>query len=171
MTDEPEVPDFLKAPAVEGQPTKKREKKTAVSDPAFPDLDTSLFTQDELNKIAAEAEADVKAERKEETRAELLKRHKVLAKRQVDPNEELISVQIDVPGFADRIVLDGYPYFHGQTVDVPRRVYNTLVDIMQSAHRHEASTGNANRDQYRKPREVRINPLQANVPASSLMRV
>lgn len=125
-----------------------------------PFSDFSLLTPEEQESIKAEASAKVQEEAAQAARtaflemqiAEERKKHRL-----APADEEIVAVTIDLPGFAQSIVLDGVRYMHGSICHVTRPVERTLREIMSRAWDHENEIGGANRDQYRAPRHTRLN--------------
>lgn len=163
--------------------TKGSKKRVGISKPHIPisvasmisDADRKLFTAKELEELEAEVTIEISDEMLDEARQrvrESLKAQKRLEmQRKLDPDEELYFCTIDLAPFADRMTLDGVVYLHGATYEVPHRQYDTMREIMSRSWQHEASIGNANSDNYRKPHNFRLGPRDAATPASQLMRV
>jgi len=181
MAEEPNSPLFNvpsedASPAVEKVAKPKVAAKKAV--PAEP-LDDSLrsipgaelLSPDEIAELREQAAQKAVAERKAQAKKDLRDRFEKEEKHRIDPNEELMSMTIDLPGFADRIMLDGVTYFHGITYRFPKRQYDTVRDLVSQAWRHESETGGANRDAYRRPREIAIRPGGEGLTTSQLLRV
>lgn len=107
------------------------------------------LSEEEKAELRAEAKQKVFLERKAAMKKEYLqaeiKRHRSLGK----PGEEIVSCTIDLPGHADRIVMDGVHYFHGATYKVSRSKFDSIRDICARAWEHEHEVGGANRDVYR----------------------
>jgi hypothetical protein len=153
-----------------------------------------VLSDEDVEKIRLDVQAQVLEERKKQAKDAL--RQKLLAeeRRTQLPDEDLIELQMNLPGHMDRIVLDQghYPnggvYHHGQTYKVDANKYATLQEIINRAWAHEESTGIPNHRTYRRPsnmaignyvdptisglrteREVRINPTHVNTPAQTVL--
>lgn len=166
----------------------KRKGKAAVSAEAIAKVmpegpatgtgaDLGLFSPDELAEIQEEAAAEELAEQRKEARKRILAAERLKVRQKVDPHEELRTITLDLAGHSDRIVLDGVIYLHGRTYNVPKRVYDAILDCAARGWEHENEVGGANRDAYRKPRETIVSPMGTmNAPigqlnTSNLMRV
>lgn len=116
----------------------------------------SLLTEEEMREIEDDIKAEIIAEakksEKERYRSEARRRIRV-AKGLEEPQ---VTVLVDIPGFADKIVLDGRPYYHGYTYTVPDSVASCLMDQMDKSWRHEDNVGGANHNEYRKPRNTSL---------------
>ncbi len=67
------------------------------------------------------------------------------------PNEEMITLTLDMyPGAGD-LRLDGVIYRHGQTITVTRRQADTILEIVDRGWRHQATIEGKRKDFY-KPR-------------------
>lgn len=128
--------------------------KEAISD-VMP-ADKSLITEDELHDIEADAEkeawAELKEENKEKARTTALKKARGKVRRAARNEsahlDEDVTFNIDLPGHADRIVLDGTIFMHGRTYTRPRRVFDSLREVVFRAWQHEREIGYANGREY-----------------------
>jgi hypothetical protein len=153
----------------------------------------AILTDADIEAIQKEVQAQVLEERKKQARDEL-KRKLLAEERRISlPDQELIQIDIDLPGHMDRITIDmGQPpnggvYHHGMSYKVDPNKYATLIEIMMRAWAHEEETGIPNHRTYRRPknlaignffdpalngtrveREVRIGPKNADTPAEAL---
>jgi len=138
--------------------------------PAFvPNID--MLSEQEQEQLRAQAKKEIAEDMKKAARTAALEAFKDEARRAVDPDEELFSFQIDLPGHADRITIDGISYLHGGTYEFTKKELDTIREVQSRAWRHEDEVGGANRDFYRAPRNVRVGPNDIGRPNSSLMRV
>ena len=51
---------------------------------------------------------------------------------------ELESVHVNLADFVDRVILDGFPYMHGRSYDVPAAKARVLYEQMSRSWRHQA---------------------------------
>ena len=130
-----------------------------------------LLSDEDIAEIRAKAREQVETDRKKQAKEELKSRFLKEERHRSDPDEELIALTIDLPGFADRVTIDGVVYMQGVTYRFPKSQYNSICDQMSMSWRHEAQTGGANRDAYRKPRTTALRPGHEGVTTSQLMRV
>jgi hypothetical protein len=135
---------------------------------AKPPTANGTHTEEELVALRGKAKAKVLAEKKKAAETELLKKFEQEARAEDDPEEEMVSIMIDLPGHSDRITVDGKIFFHGSTYTVPRRKFDSLRDIVSLAWDHEDSVQGANTNDYRRPRNINLSP--SNPDGLSQMR-
>ena len=51
--------------------------------------------------------------------------------------DDLVDVQIDLPLWTPSISVNRFPYMHGRAYRVARHIYNSLMEQMQRARRHD----------------------------------
>lgn len=51
--------------------------------------------------------------------------------------DEMVNIIVDLAEYADRIVINHKPYFHGRTYAVPRHVADSMREIMFNTFRHQ----------------------------------
>lgn len=132
---------------------------------------SELLTDEDIAEIRAKAREQVDTDRKKQAKEELKSRIMKEERHRSDPDEELLSLTIDLPGFADRVTIDGTVYMQGVTYRFPKRQYDSIRDQLAQSWKHEAQTGGANRDAYRQPRTTALRPGFENINTSQLMRV
>jgi hypothetical protein len=130
-----------------------------------------LLSAEEVEAIRVSARSKIAADLKKAASKELEARFLKEERHRADPNEELIPLTIDLPGFADRVTIDGTVYMQGVTYRFPKRQYDSVRDQIAQSWRHEAQTGGANRDAYRQPRNTVMRPGFEGLTSSQLMRV
>ena len=70
-----------------------------------------------------------------------------------------VSVTVDLADFADRIVLDGRTYFHGQTYLVRPDTATMLSSQCDLTHRHDREVhGRNSSSAYRRSANITLNP-------------
>lgn len=52
--------------------------------------------------------------------------------------DEMVTVTLDLAEHSDRIWINGHQFWHGHTYKVPRHVANSLREIQQRGHHHQA---------------------------------
>lgn len=117
--------------------------------------DPMALTEDELALIRRKAREKVEKEiRAAEEKARLVLIEKeldaeVLRQRReaglTDHRDDIIEFLVNVGPFADRIVIDGTVYQHGHWYKMPRRVYDSMRDIMARSWESEDRAGNPNK--------------------------
>lgn len=120
------------------------------------ELSGSLLTEEEMREIEDELKAEIAAEAKkvEKDKFKVEARRKLRVAKGLE--EPQVQILIDIPGFADKITLDGRPYYHGYTYTVADSVAACLMDQMDKSWRHEDNVGGANHNEYRKPRNTSL---------------
>lgn len=129
----------------------------------------ALFTDKELAAIKAEALAAEREAQKKQAKEQLLEGFRREARQQIDPTEEIRTVTIDLAEYADRVMLDGVVYFHGQTYQLPKRVFDVVNEVMRRAQEHEHEISGKKRAQFKARPSVTLSPGMENIPARSLV--
>ena len=179
--DDTEKPPLF-TPKIDTPPKKGKGEATEVAEVAVArDASISsiagsdLLTDDEIADIKAKSKAKAQQAIKDAAKKELADKFDKQERHRTDPNEELETVMVDVPGFAainkngTGIMVDGIIYQHGVVYTLPRRQAQAVKDIMAQAWAHEGETGGASRDVYRRPKNSIVS--QNGVTTSNLKRV
>lgn len=132
-------------------------------------LDPALLSNEDKASLRARAKAAADAEIKQRTVDALYVQYLEEERRKHDPQEETKYIMLDMAGHADRIMIDGVVYFHGTQYGVPLSLYNVLRETIQAGWKHEDEIGGANRNAYNKPRQIRLSPNMAHLPASAIL--
>jgi hypothetical protein len=126
----------------------------------------------EVRKEAAEA---LRAKQRKQARKDLLAKATVelehaakLAAQRGTARGDMVDLTIDLAPYTPDIKLDGVSYPHGKVVRVPRKVYNTLIEIQQRTWQHEGTLHGANDRPYR--RTLAERGLTANNATQALVR-
>lgn len=139
------------------------------------EADRALFSPAELEALENEAALAAQEDMRNEARARVIETLKAQKRAQLqsalDPDEEMYLFTVDLAPYADRITLDGVIYMHGATYEVPRRQFQTMNEIVARSWAHEREIGNANAQDYRKPRNIQIGPKNGSLSAEQLLRV
>lgn len=118
-------------------------------------IDRSIFTPDELKKLADEAqkehEGKKKAQAVRDLKAELLE----TLERAEDPTQQTESVYIDLPPYADRLIIDGTIYMHGGRYDIPSPRVAVIYEQISRAWNHQHEVEGKRKD-YHKARGLQI---------------
>lgn len=136
--------------------------------PHIVDVDPTLLSEEVKQQLRIKARERVNQERQEAAMDAFLAKEVALARHAHMPQEELKYISLDMAGHADRIMLDGVIYFHGQTYEVPKRIYDVLREVVGRGWDHEDEIGGANRDLYRRPRSTALLPGMETVAASQI---
>lgn len=137
--------------------------------PQIIDIDPTLLSDEEKTLLRAKALERVAKERKEQAMDAFLAAEIEQARRAHLPGEEMKYISLDMAGHSDRIMIDGVVYFHGQTYEVPKRLYDVLAEVVSRGWEHEDEIGGANRDSYRKPRSTALRPGMMGMSATQIM--
>ena len=125
--------------------------KKPVDDPK-PVILANGLTQAEDDAIRAEARKLIDDQIKAQKKAELLKLYTKEERARVDPSEQIVTLQIDVPGFASFVMVDGVQYQQGEIREFTAKQAASIRDIMGRAWEHEGTSGSANSGAYRRPK-------------------
>lgn len=145
-------------------------KKAATNDA----LIKGVLSESEIEAIKAQARKNVMAEKKAAAEEAILEHEEEMLRRaeglvEVDPNEELVEVEVDLGPYVDRIRLDNTVYMHGGKYKVRKAVADVILETCWRTWRHEAErkgeAGTRAADIY-KPRNTTLGPRRiANAPA------
>lgn len=115
----------------------------------------------DVAEIHAEAAKQIRAEQRKVARAALLKKAKeelARAARQAAlfgaAKGDLVDVYVDLAPYADRITIDGQPFYHGKTVRVARPVAAVLNEQIQRSWQHQQSIAGQRTDFHRARKAV-----------------
>jgi len=118
-------------------------------------IDTSQFTPEELKRVADEVKKEhdsaKKAQALRDLKAEMAERLEVAD----NPELQTESVYIDLPPYADRLIIDGTIYMHGGRYDVPVPRVAVLYEQMARAWNHQLEIEGRRKD-YHKARGFHI---------------
>lgn len=121
------------------------------------DADKPLFTPKELADIKAKAREEVMADKKAAAKKDLIAREKQRLQREDGLTtgnshmDQIVSVNIDLAPYADRILVNSVAYYHGQRYSVPRHVAMSLQETMFRTWQHQAEIkGESMREFYAK---------------------
>ena len=133
--------------------------------PPVSEAELALITKERLHELELQAKEEVDKERRLAAEMAFIEQEKARLKKELnlDPNEEERDVLIDLPGHSLDIKLDGQMYTHGHTYQVRKSVYDTIVDVMARAWKHEDMVGGANRDAYAPVRAYEMNVAKGTV--------
>jgi hypothetical protein len=139
--------------------------------PSITVIDPTLLSEADKAALRAKARERVDKERRDAAMDAFLGSEVELARRAHIPNQEMKYITLDLAGHSLFIMLDGTVYFHGETYEVPKMVYDTMAEIVSRGWEHESEIGGANRELYRKPRNARIGHGMENLTTAQLMGV
>jgi len=119
--------------------------------------DKPLFTAKELADIKAKARDEIMADKKAAAKKDLIAKEKHRLQREEGLTtgnshlDQIVTVNIDLAPFADRILVNGAPYWHGHQYSVPRHVALSLQETMYRTWQHNAEIkGESLREFYAK---------------------
>lgn len=71
--------------------------------------------------------------------------------------DEIVGITIDLPEYADKIVINSVPYHHRHTYQVPRHMADSIRETMDRAWKHEDEVkGNSLTSHYGAARQAHI---------------
>lgn len=119
----------------------------------------SVLSEEEIEEVRAKARKQIEAEKVKHAKDKLLQQE--LAKLKSEEGvggveDDMVRIPISLPVFTDCIKINGKPYYHGVTYDVPRHIARTLQDQMFMCHKHQAKEirGIKMAEFYRSPRQT-----------------
>lgn len=97
--------------------------------------DHPLLTKEEVLAARKEARAKLDAERKKDAKARLIEAETLRLKQEEGlvvggHMDDMVDVLIDLPEYADRLVLDSVAFLHGRSYRMPRHRGDTIREIM-----------------------------------------
>ena len=119
-----------------------------------PKTDPKLLTEDDRARLLKQAAAVVEDERKKATEAAELEKLIDAERAKFDADLTKETVVIDLPAFADKLIVDGVYYYHQQVLEVTSVKAASLRNQMAMCWEHEHVTGNPNASNY-KPVRIR----------------
>jgi len=134
-------------------------------------FNADLLTDEQRDALRSKAKEHVDKKRIEKAEDEFLQ-EAIRQQELVDkPLEQTEFITPDLAGHSEYIMIDGFRYFHGETYEVSRAVACTMREIQSRGWDHEEEVGGANRDLYRKPRNLRINNGMENMSSSMILGI
>ena len=125
------------------------------------DVDFSILSEERKQELRAKAEAKVRAQQIVEAEDAFLAAEMDRQDRELHPEtvHETRELRLDLALYADRVTLDGKPYYHGELYTVPKPVYDVLKECEARTWRHddEIRSGDTNDAFYRKSRQMSVN--------------
>jgi hypothetical protein len=152
-----------------------RKRKVLITEKLNENSPVTLLSEEDFEALRKEAREFVLEDQKKTERKKVLQDLIKKERRKYLPEEELLTILIDLPGHSKEIVIDSVHFLHNQTYVVPVSQYRSMNEIMYRAWQHEYIVGNVNRDRYFRPSERNINlhPGLENYqhPNTTIMRV
>lgn len=98
----------------------------------------NLLTQDEIDKLQVEVDAEAAEEAREEAKKAVKEKLRLEARRKKGLEEAQEEVYIDLAPFADRLLIDNVAYLQGITYTVRVSLASVLREQMQRTWSHQA---------------------------------
>lgn len=143
-----------------GRPVAVREERVPQPDQSY----LSMLSAEEQEAIRSEARKQIEADRKAKAKELFMKKAIQDARAEFEPDQEIVTIYIDLAGHSKQIVIDmgdvnrgGGVYYHGHTYEVTANVHRTLMEIMARGWAHEEETGIPNHKFYRRPSFIGAN--------------
>lgn len=155
----PEAPPAVTIKTAVTKPATKAVPDVALTlaDVAVPPEYEGILDAEDIAEVRAEAAELLRKEQRAQARKDLLKQATADLKRELaleaqrgEARGDMVDVTIDLAPYSDRLAIDGVPYLHGKTYRVPRRVYNTIAEMLQRSWQHEGTLHGANDRPYRR---------------------
>ena len=141
--------------------------------------DMPLLSEQDKETIRAKAREHVDKKRRDDAEAKYLAEAIRDEERGYTPPDQLQDIIIDLAPFvasarfnAAFVALDGVRYFHGMTYNLPRKVCDTLMDIMARGWEHEREIHGERRlaDMTRTPILGHLSQHNMNVNSTASLR-
>jgi hypothetical protein len=132
-------------------------------------VDFTLLSVEEKAKLRQQAKDRVIAEQKKAAQEAFFAKALEYERRALDPEQEEVEFQIDLPRYAKHVMINGVQYLHGGVYITTRDRFDTIADIVANAWRHDtAILEEEGRDRLRRSFGTRIrNGAQINTPSIS----
>ncbi|MDE2000910.1 MAG: hypothetical protein KGI52_18515, partial [Burkholderiales bacterium] len=105
--------------------------------PAVTAADEALLTKDEIEAARRVAGEEVKAEHKKRAKNKLIEKFKQEAEAALNPEEATRPITLDLADHQPNLMVDGVIYWHGQTYNVKKGLYETLVEMQSRGWDHD----------------------------------
>jgi len=102
------------------------------------DNDRDLLTQDEIDKLQVEVDAEAAAELREQAKKSVKEKLRAEARRKKGLEEQQVEVHIDLAPFCDRLLIDNVAYLQGITYTVRASLAAVLLEQMQRTWTHQS---------------------------------
>jgi hypothetical protein len=132
-------------------------------------LEYCSLTEEEKEEIRARAYEQVNKEKKAREEERFMQAALDEARSVDEPELQMEDIFIDLPGHAVRILIDGIEYLHGFTYTVNQPKAQSMRDIMQRCWNHEDEVGGANREWYKRPRNINLNRRNSNLTTRQIL--
>lgn len=132
-------------------------------------IDFTLLSQEEKDKLRKQAKDRVRADQIKAAQEAYFARMLEEETRALDPEQEEVEFQLDLPNFAKCVMINGVQYLHGGIYTTTRGRYDTIIDIVAQAWRHDTAILEEEvRDRMRRSFNTHIrNGAQINTPRIS----
>ena len=131
--------------------------------------DEALLSDVEIEAAKKVAREEVKAEHKARAKKALVAKYKLEAEAELDPAEATRPITLDLASHQPSIMLDGVIYWHGNTYQVKKSVYEALVEVQSRGWDHEESL-RKNENNGRRPRRPTLSNDNVGASAAQLLR-
>ena len=137
---------------------------------AFTDrLEFSGLTPEEKEEIRARAYEQVAKEKKIREEEAFMDAALKEARSADEPALQMEEIFIDLPGHAVRLLVDGIEYLHGFMYTVNSHQAASMRDQMQRCWNHEDEVGGANREWYKRPRNLSLTRRHQNMSGRQIL--
>ena len=132
----------------------------------------TLLTEEDKDGARLKAREHVLKHRKEKAMDEYLALQIEKEERALQPEEQYVDIHIDLPKFAHFINIDNVGYYHGLVYSVPLSKARSMNEQMAVswAHQREIEGQRRRGDDVRTPRELKLSPSMASLPAATINR-
>jgi hypothetical protein len=132
-------------------------------------LEYCSLTEEEKEEIRTRAYEQVDKEKKAREEERFMAAALNEARAADEPELQMEDIFIDLPGHAVRILIDGIEYLHGFSYTVNQPKAQTMRDIMQRCWNHEDEVGGANREWYKRPRNINLTRRNSSLTSRQIL--
>lgn len=126
-------------------------------------VNTALLSGSDIERLNKEAAKKVQDELKKVEADKYLEQQIEAERTKHQPTHEMVEVMINLPGYTKNMLIDGVYYNHGEVVQVPKHVADSMLDNMARAWLVERQAGNPNLRDYVAVRESQVSALSTGV--------
>lgn len=129
-------------------------------------VDFTLLSQEEKDKLRKQAKDRVRADQIKAAQEAYFAKMLEEETRALDPDEEEVEFELELPPFAKCVMLNGVQYMHGGVYTVSRPRFDSIIDIVSNAWMHNTAILEEEvRDRSRRSYGTRIrNGAVTNMP-------
>lgn len=128
-------------------------------------VNLELLSKEDRAALTEQARASVLETMSQDARDDFFQSEMERLRREQVPDEQIVSVTMDMAPYLPHIMIDQVQYFHGYIYDVPVTRARVLYEQMQrSWHHQDEIDGRGRTEAYRRPTNRTLGPSHAGTP-------